>query len=119
MKKSRLPLIIFSMVAALAAGAILVGAASYFALAADASPTGAQAVPQVNQLDVAAPNQVDQNSVIAPNPVNQTGPAASGQFVVPDSQKPSALDQIQVTKREGGEGAEHERYEHESGGDDD
>ena len=90
------------MVAALAVGAILVGLISYFVLSADASPTNAQTVPQTNQLDATAPDQID-----------QTDTAASGQFTVPDSQKPSALDsgQIQVVGGEGSE--EHERHESE------
>ena len=100
MKKSRLPLIIFSIVAALAVGAILVGLISYFVLSADASPTNAQTVPQTNQLDATAPDQID-----------QTDTAAPGQFTVPDSQKPSALDSGQIQINEGSKGEEQQESE--------
>jgi len=106
MKKSRSPLIIYSMVAALVVGAILVGLISYFVLSADASPTNAQTVPQTNQLDATAPGQID-----------QTDTAAPGQSIVPDSQKPSALDAGQIQTNEGSkveeqqESEEHERQE--------
>lgn len=98
MKKSRLPLIIFSVVAVLVVGAILVGLVSYFVLSPGVSSTNAQTVPQTNQID-------------------QPDTAAPSQSTVPDSEKPSALDSGQIQINEGSKGeeqqesGEHERQE--------
>lgn len=92
MKKSRLSIILLSMVAALAAGAILIGAISYFALAANTEPTPAQ------ERGLAAP----------------TNPAATNKQL-PAILESNDIQVIEGEEHEAHESEEFEREEHEFG----
>ncbi len=110
MKKSRLSIILLSLVAALAAGAILIGTVSYFALAANAEPTPA---PERSQVAPANPAASDNQlpSILESNDIQVI---ESEEHEARESEE-FEREEHEFGEHQSGEREEHESEEHESG----